>query len=113
MGVSMKYTKPLLTFESQAGLHLSRGLLADKAELISRLQSVNYYRLSAYLYPFRQESNDNFNENAALDLVWKHYYREKPKFVTIITRNFEHACRQESSHPWSIWSRFPPVLLPR
>ena len=69
----MEYTKPPLTFESQADLLLSRGLQADKAVLISRLQAVNYYRLSAYLFPFRQKSNDNFNENTILDPVWKHY----------------------------------------
>ncbi len=51
----------------------SRGLQADKATLISRLQAVNYYRLSAYLYPFRLKSGDSFRENTTLDLVWSHY----------------------------------------
>ena len=69
----MKYTKPPLTFEKQAALLISRGLQADKAILISRLQAVNYYRLSAYLYPFRQVSGDNFKEDTTLDIVWRHY----------------------------------------
>lgn len=73
MGLRMEYIKPPLTFEAQADLLISRGLHADKTVLISRLQAVNYYRLSAYLYPFRQESSDNFKENTTLDQVWKHY----------------------------------------
>jgi len=73
MGIIMEYTKPPLTFGAQADLLLSRGLQADKAVLVSRLQAVNYYRLSAYLYPFRHESSDNFRENTTLALVWKHY----------------------------------------
>lgn len=69
----MKYLKPPLSFEAQAELLLSRGLQSDKDVLISRLHAVNYYRLSAYLYPFRQPSGDVFKENTTLDLVWCHY----------------------------------------
>lgn len=69
----MEYSKPPLTFEEQAELLISRGLQADKTMLISRLQAVNYYRLSAYLYPFRQESGDAFRENTNLEIVWSHY----------------------------------------
>ncbi|HTX99162.1 MAG TPA: hypothetical protein VMG09_04005 [Bacteroidota bacterium] len=43
----MKSEKPALTFEQQADLLLSRGLIADKTTLIKRLEAVNYYRLSA------------------------------------------------------------------
>jgi len=69
----MQYCKPPLTFEAQADLLLSRGLIADKAVLISRLRAVNYYRLSAYLYPFRQHPGDTFRENTTLDSIWSHY----------------------------------------
>lgn len=69
----MQYSKPPLTFEAQAELLLSRGLQADKDVLISRLHAVNYYRLSAYLYPFRQQSSDAFRANTTLDLVWNCY----------------------------------------
>ncbi len=69
----MEYCKPPLSFEAQAELLLSRGLQADKNALIARLQAVNYYRLSAYLYPFRKNSSDTFQKNTTLDLVWKHY----------------------------------------
>ena len=69
----MEYTKPPLTFEAQAELLISRGLAADKATLVARLTAVNYYRLSAYLFPFRQKTDDHFREGTSLDLVWCHY----------------------------------------
>src|SRR3972149_486438 len=51
----MKYTKPPLSFEEQAKLLLDRGLLVtDETELLKYLSTVNYYRLSGYLYPFKQ-----------------------------------------------------------
>lgn len=68
----MEYQKPPLTFEQQANLLISRGLLADRDILISRLQAVNYYRLSGYLYPFR-ESDEVFKKGTTLDIVWHHY----------------------------------------
>ena len=40
-----EYSKPALSFSEQADLLLRRGLIADKALLISRLSDVNYYRL--------------------------------------------------------------------
>lgn len=68
-----KYTKPPLTFEEQADLIISRGLKADRDRLIHRLKNVNYYRLSAYLYPFRVTDSDRFQEKTTLDLIWKYY----------------------------------------
>jgi abortive infection bacteriophage resistance protein len=47
----MKYSKPPLTFEEQAKLLISRGLIVDDPkELINYLTQVNYYRLSGYWY---------------------------------------------------------------
>jgi abortive infection bacteriophage resistance protein len=68
----MQYSKPSLTFEQQADLLLSRGLIADRLMLIDRLQCVNYYRLSGYLYPFRLE-NDTYKNGTTLDQVWQIY----------------------------------------
>ncbi|MEK7818416.1 MAG: Abi family protein [Bacteroidota bacterium] len=68
----MKFDKQPLTLEQQADLLLFRGLIADKQVLINRLSVVNYYRLSAYLYPFRTTDN-RFKENTTLDLIWKRY----------------------------------------
>jgi abortive infection bacteriophage resistance protein len=68
----MRYSKPPLSYKQQAELLLSRGLIADKNELINRLENVNYYRLSAYLYPFRN-SDDTFKQETTLAEVWRRY----------------------------------------
>lgn len=68
----MKYDKPPLSFEQQADLLIKRGIIADKALLVSRLKNVNYYRLSGYLYPYRQ-ANDNFKPGTTFEQVWRHY----------------------------------------
>jgi len=68
----MKYDKPPLTFEQQADLLISRGLTADRDVLISRLRAVNYYRLSGYIYTFR-ESDTLIKADTTLDTVWHHY----------------------------------------
>ncbi|MFC1566600.1 Abi family protein [bacterium] len=68
----MKYEKLPLSFEAQAELLIQRGLIADKSLLVNRLKNVNYYRLSAYLYPYRQDV-DNFKPDTDLEKVWRHY----------------------------------------
>ncbi len=68
----MKYDKPPLSFEEQADLLIKRGLVVDRAFLIDRLKNVNYYRLSGYLYPYRQ-ANDNFKSGTTFEKVWHHY----------------------------------------
>lgn len=74
----MQYLKPHLSVKEQAQLLLSRGLVADYAELVQRLQNVGYYRLSAYWHPFRKR--DAFGNvlselipGVTLDKIWLHY----------------------------------------
>jgi len=71
----MKYTKQALSFPEQADLLLRRGLVADRDELIERLAAVSYYRLSAYWYTFRIESdpNDSLIPGTTLSTVWERY----------------------------------------
>ena len=82
----MKYEKQPISFEAQAERLLARGLTADRAELIRRLEAVNYYRLSGYLHPFRQRIetpgpgtevtvtvSDHFKPGTTLELVWERY----------------------------------------
>ncbi|MHC4906436.1 MAG: Abi family protein [Planctomycetota bacterium] len=71
----MKYTKPALTYEQQADLLMSRGLIADKTELVEKLRAVNYYRLSGYWYPFRipDDPNEAFQPGITLRQVWQRY----------------------------------------
>jgi abortive infection bacteriophage resistance protein len=68
----MKFDKPPLTIEQQADLLLSRGLIAEKDILIHTLTAVNYYRLSAYLYPF-QNIDQSFKEDTSLERIWNRY----------------------------------------
>lgn len=69
----MKYEKPPLSFEQQAELLLSRGLLADREQLIRRLRATSYFRLSGYLYPYRVTESDLFLPGTTLDHIWKLY----------------------------------------
>jgi abortive infection bacteriophage resistance protein len=68
----MKYGKPPLFFEEQADKLIARGFIADKVLLVERLRHVNYYRLSGYLYPYRQP-DDHFKPGTTLERVWRHY----------------------------------------
>jgi abortive infection bacteriophage resistance protein len=68
----VKYTKPALTFDEQADQLIERGLLCDREELLARLRSVSYYRLSGYWYPFRRP-DDTFADGTTLETVWRRY----------------------------------------
>ena len=73
------YTKPALTFNEQLQKLKNRGLLIDSDELaLFHLRTINYYRLSAYWYPFRkidQDSviSDDFEEGTHLKDVIELY----------------------------------------
>ncbi len=69
----MKYTKPALSFEAQADLLLSRGLEADRKQLIRRLKATSYFRLSGYLYAFRQKDSEQLAAGTSLDRIWQLY----------------------------------------
>lgn len=66
----MKYTKQALSFEEQADLLLSRGLEAERGDLIKRLKATSYFRLSGYFYPFREEGGENYRPGTSLEQVW-------------------------------------------
>ena len=69
----MKYRKEPLSFEEQADILLKRGLQAKRTELTAKLAAVNYYRLSAYWYTFRQKDSDQFLPDTNLETVWQRY----------------------------------------
>jgi len=74
----MKYEKKALSLEDQADQLLERGLIADRAELMMRLQAVNYYRMSGYLHPYRIRDDegkptDNYQAGTTLEEVWRRY----------------------------------------
>ncbi len=70
-----QYRKKALTFEAQADQLITRGLAANRAELIDRLAAVNYYRLSAYWYTFRDinSTDDRLVPDTSLEMVWRRY----------------------------------------
>lgn len=69
----MKYEKPPLTFEAQIQQLLERGLQGDLNLMVNRLKTVNYYRLTGYLYPYRASGNDNFIDGTHFDTIWEQY----------------------------------------
>lgn len=70
----MKYTKPFLSYDDQANLLESRGLIIrDREFLLEKLMNIGYYRLSAYWYPFKISDSDNFKPNTDFDCIYKRY----------------------------------------
>lgn len=68
----MEYSKSPLTYDEQADLLLARGLAASREDLLSRLRSVSYYRLSGYWFPFQQKDG-SFRPGTSLTEVWARY----------------------------------------
>lgn len=78
----MKYNKPALSFEQQAQRLIDRGLIVrDKATLVLYLSRVNYYRLSAYWFPFklvdRITGDECFSPGTSFELIWRRYTFDK------------------------------------
>lgn len=69
----MKYAKTAMTFDQQADLLISRRMLGDRAKMIDRLSSVNYYRLSGYWYPFKLAGTNNFAPGTSFEMIWDRY----------------------------------------
>jgi len=74
----MRYTKPALTFDQQAQQLVDRGLIvSDKEILTQALRTVNYYRLSAYWYPFKyidpDTGEERFVSNTTFNKIWRRY----------------------------------------
>lgn len=81
----MEFDKPALRFEEQADRLLERGLIADRDTLIQRLKATNYFRLSAYAWPFLE--GGCYREGTTLDQVWRLYtfdHRLRTLFIDAI-----------------------------
>lgn len=67
------YPKPSLKYEEQLEKLKKRGcIINDDKKCISILESVNYYRLSAYFLPFKLD-NGNYEEGLSFDRVFSIY----------------------------------------
>jgi abortive infection bacteriophage resistance protein len=82
----MRYLKQALSFPDQADMLLQRGLVTDRDTLIERLKAVNYYRLSAYWYTFRDANvtNDLLLPGTTLDIVWRRYAFDRQLRLLVI-----------------------------
>lgn len=66
----MKYTKPALTIDDQIKLLQSRKLIIPDVDKAKRyLSNISYYRLSGYMYPFKDLKTDNFSGNITFDEI--------------------------------------------
>jgi abortive infection bacteriophage resistance protein len=68
----VKYGKPAKTLEEQAAILISRGLVADKDRLVTVLSQINYYRLSTYLYTYR-DTTESFLPGTHLEHILRLY----------------------------------------
>ncbi|WP_028898412.1 Abi family protein [Prevotella sp. HUN102] len=72
------YNKPPLTYTEQVELLSSRGMvISDKQRTERHLANISYYRLSAYMLPYKQKENgkilDSFREGVTWDTVYNLY----------------------------------------
>ncbi len=72
------YNKPPLTYTEQVELLRSRGMIiSDKRRTERHLANISYYRLSAYMLPYKQKENgkilDSFREGVTWDTVYNLY----------------------------------------
>ncbi|MCY7376196.1 MAG: Abi family protein [Pyrinomonadaceae bacterium] len=66
----MKYTKPPLTISDQIKLLESRGLIiSHKTKAEKYLANISYYRLSAYMYSFKDLVTDEFADGTTFEKV--------------------------------------------
>lgn len=79
----MEYSKPFLTFDNQADLLLSRGMVGDKHVIVEHLTNVGYYRLSGYWHIFKNDS-DRFAEGTLFEDVWHLYVFDRQLRLVVL-----------------------------
>ena len=72
------YNKQPLTYTEQVDLLRSRGMLiSDNLRTERHLANISYYRLSAYMLPYKQKENgkilDSFRKGVTWDMVYNLY----------------------------------------
>ena len=70
-----KCTKPPLTIKQQIQLLKSRKIVIGDELIVERiLTTVGYYRLTAYLFPFRgKDASDDYAPGTSIEKVWRYY----------------------------------------
>lgn len=72
------YNKPPLTYQGQVDLLKSRGMqITDEERTKRHLSNISYYRLSAYMYPYKKRCGefvyDQFLEGTTWDTIYNLY----------------------------------------
>ena len=71
----VKYNKPALTFSQQVDLLIARGLVVNNKKRVEKtLANISYYRLSAYMLPFKECQNGVVIDRFAPDTTWEMVY---------------------------------------
>lgn len=69
------YDKPALTYTEQIDLLLSRGLvIADRKRAERHLANISYYRLSAYMLPYKKKEDGVITDHFKEDTKWEDVY---------------------------------------
>ena len=84
------FNKPPLTYEKQVELLLSRGLIVtDRKRAERHLANISYYRLSAYMLPYKKKEDgiiiDAFKEGTTWDDIYDLYVSDRDITVAIDT----------------------------
>lgn len=90
--MSISYAKPALNLEQQADLLLNRGLKdISKEALITKLSSVNYYRLRGYTYAYQDNTVDDtpFLKNNCWNYIWNDYVMDS-RLRSLIFESISH-----------------------
>lgn len=86
--MKQSFSKSHLSYQEQTDLLKSRNLTISNEQFCNKkLQHINYYRLSAYFYPFYQEQN-KFRDNSKFEDIIKLYYFDK-EFRNLIFYSIE------------------------
>jgi abortive infection bacteriophage resistance protein len=101
----MRYEKEPLTFERQIDLLESRGLVvSDKSKAANYLSNISYYRLSAYMLPFKVLGEDRFSDGTSFESVIDLYLfdREFRLLIFDTIEKLEIAFRTQMSYHVSL-----------
>ena len=80
----MKQSKEWLSFDGQLDKLVARGcIVSDRDAAIAALKRVNYYRLTAYLLPFRKQGIDAYKKDTTFERIYAIYEFDR-KMRTIL-----------------------------
>ena len=98
------FNKPPLTYEKQVELLLSRGLIVtDRKRAERHLANISYYRLSAYMLPYKKKEDgiiiDAFKEGTTWDDIYDLYvFDRKLRLLAIRTQIIYQLSHKYGSH---------------